>query len=80
MGNRASRGPRVAADYVGCSIDAQQRAALEELEGRFPLVDEDEVLRILLDTALRALPHDAIAQSRLNAIVFTDQVLEGNAS
>jgi hypothetical protein len=80
MGNRASRGPRVAADYVGCSIDAHQRAALEELEGRFRLVDEDELLRVLLDVALRALPEDAIAQARLNAVVFTDELLEGDAS
>lgn len=78
--NRISKRRRVTADYVGCSIEAHQRAALEELEGRFPLVDEDELLRILLDVALRALPHDAVAQRRLNALVFADQALEGDAS
>lgn len=78
--NRILRRRRVAADYVGCSIEAHQRAALEELEDRFPLVDEDELLRILLDVALRALPHDVVAQRRLNALVFTDQLLDGDAS
>lgn len=76
--HRISRGRRVAADYVGFSIDAHQRGALEEVEDHFPLVDEDELLRILLDVALRALPDDAIARSRLNAIAFTDQILQGS--
>lgn len=78
--NRISKRRRVAADYVGCSIEAHQRAALEELEDRFPLVDEDELLRILLDVALRALPDDVVAQRRLNALVFADQLLDGDAS
>ena len=60
-----STASRVAADYVGFSIDPQQRAALEELEERFPLADEDELLRILLDVALRMLPHDDIAMRQL---------------
>ncbi len=80
MCNRVSKGRRVAADYVGCSIEIHQQTALEELEERFPLVDEDELLRILLDVALRALPHDVVAQRRLNALVFTDQLLDGDAS
>lgn len=66
--NRISKRRRVAADYVGCSIEAHQRAALEELEDRFPLVAEDELLRILLDAGLRALPNDAIARERLDAV------------
>lgn len=78
--NRISKRRRVAADYVGCSIEIHQQTALEELEKRFPLVDEDELLRILLDVALRALPHDAIARARLNALVFSDERLEGDAS
>lgn len=78
--NRISKRRRVAADYVGFRIEAHQRAALEELEARFPLVDEDELLRILLDVALRALPDDVVAQRRLNALVFADQLVEGDAS
>jgi len=78
--SRVVKTPRVAADYVGFSIEAHQQVALDELEERFPLLDEDEVLRILLDAALRALPHDVVAQRRLNALVFVDQLLEGDAS
>jgi len=59
---------RVAADYVGFHVTADQDAALTALEDRFPLVDEDELLRILLDAALRAFPHDPIAQARLDAV------------
>ena len=78
--NRISKRRRVAADYVGFQIEAHQRAALEELEDRFPLADEDELLRILLDVALRALPHDVVAQGRLNGLVFVDHLLQGDAS
>lgn len=72
--------PRVAADYVGFSIEPHQQAALEALEGRFPLADEDELLRILLDVALRALPHDALARTRLDAATVTVQPSEGSPS
>lgn len=77
--DRASKLRRVSADYVGCAIEAHHLAALEELECRFPLVAEDELLRILLDVALRALPYDLVAQRRLNAVVFTAQLLVGGA-
>lgn len=62
-----SKGSRLAADFIGFQIDEEQQAALKELEERFPLVDDDEVGRILLDCALRALPHDDLAQRRLKA-------------
>lgn len=65
MGKRATKGQRVAADFVGFHITADQQAALKELEERNPLVDDDEMGRILLDAGLRALPHDEIAQKRL---------------
>lgn len=63
--NRASRAQRVAVDYLGFSIEPHQQAALKELEERYPLVDDEELGRILLDAALRALPHDDLAQQRL---------------
>lgn len=67
-GDRSSNGQRVAADYVGCHLTADQDAALTELEKRFPLAEEDELLRILLDAGLRALPDDPIARRRLDAV------------
>lgn len=60
-----SKGKRVASDFIGFQIDETQQAALRELEDRYPLLDDEEMGRILLDCALRALPNDDLAQQRL---------------
>lgn len=67
-GSGGVKGERVSEDYVGFFITPDQDAALLEVEERFPLVDEDEVLRIVLDAGLRALPRDPVAQRRLDAV------------
>jgi hypothetical protein len=67
-GSGGLKAERVSADYVGFFVTANQNAALVELEDRFPLADEDEVLRILLDAGLRALAQDPTAQGRLDAV------------
>jgi hypothetical protein len=67
VGRIDAKHPRIASDYVGFSITAEQQAALEELEARYPFLGADEMGRILLDCAIRSLPTDDRAQRLLDA-------------
>lgn len=57
--------PRVAADFLGFSIDDGQQAALDDLLATYAHLTEEEVCRILLDCGLKNLHDDPFVQELL---------------